>query len=179
MARNNFDQCLTHVLKHEGGYVNHPADPGGRTNLGVTQKVWEAYVGHPVTEADMRALTPADVSPMYKTKYWDAIKGDDLPKGADYAVFDLAVNSGTNRAAKTLQAALGVTADGQIGPATLAACKAADPVALAESVCDARLAFLKGLSTFTTFGKGWSRRVAETRAVARAMVADQQMDLPL
>jgi lysozyme family protein len=179
MAKSNFDQCLALVLKHEGGYVNHPADPGGRTNLGVTQKVWEAYVGHPVTEADMRALTPADVAPMYKTKYWDVVKGDDLPRGVDYAVFDLAVNSGTGRAAKTLQAALGVTSDGQIGPATLAACKAADPIALAESVCDARLAFLQGLATFATFGKGWSRRVAETRAMAQTMAADRQMELPL
>lgn len=167
--QSNFPQCLAFVLKSEGGYVNHPADPGGRTNLGVTQKVWEDWVGHPVTEADMRALTPTDVGPMYKAKYWDMIKGDDLPEGVDYAVFDLAVNSGTNRAAKTLQQALGVTADGQIGPATIAACKAADPGEVAQAVCAARLAFLQSLPTFATFGKGWARRVAEVQDIAQKM----------
>jgi len=167
--QSNFNACLVLVLKSEGGYVNHPADPGGRTNLGVTQKVWENWVGHPVTEADMRALTPTDVGPMYKAKYWDMIKGDDLPEGVDYAVFDLAVNSGAGRAAKTLQQALGVTADGQIGPATLAACKAADAGQLASEICEDRMAFLQGLPTFATFGKGWSRRVSEVRTTALAM----------
>jgi len=167
--QSNFAHCLALVLKSEGGYVNHPADPGGRTNLGVTQKIWEAWVGHPVTEADMRVLTPTDVGPMYKAKYWDMIKGDNLPEGVDYAVFDLAVNSGTGRAAKTLQQALGVTADGQIGPATIAACKAADPSEVAAAVCAARLEFLQNLSTFATFGKGWARRVAEVQAAAHDM----------
>jgi len=97
------------------------------------------------------------------------IKGDNLPEGVDYAVFDLAVNSGTGRAAKTLQQALGVTADGQIGPATIAACKAADPSEVAAAVCAARLEFLQNLSTFATFGKGWARRVAEVQAAAHDM----------
>ena len=116
--QSNFNVCLALVLKSEGGYVNHPADPGGRTNLGVTQKVWEDWVSHPVTEADMRALTPTDVGPMYKAKYWDMVKGDNLPKGVDYAVFDLAVNSGPGKAAKTLQSVLGANPDGQIGHST-------------------------------------------------------------
>ena len=173
--QSNFNACLALVLKSEGGYVNHPADPGGRTNLGVTQKVWEDWVGHPVTEADMRALTPTDVGPMYKAKYWDMVKGDNLPDGVDYAVFDLAVNSGTGRAAKTLQQALGVTADGQIGPATIAACKAADPREVASKVCDARLAFLQSLSTFAAFGKGWSRRVAEVQTTAQNMAIEPHL----
>ena len=91
--KENFAEALEHVLKHEGGYVNHPSDPGGMTNLGVTKRVWEEWIGHEVDEKTMRALTPADVGPMYKAKYWDKVKGDELPSGVDYAVFDAAVNS--------------------------------------------------------------------------------------
>lgn len=173
--QSNFAHCLALVLKHEGGYVNNLKDPGGMTNLGCTKAVWEQYVGHSVTEADMRALTPADVGPMYKAKYWDMVKGDTLPEGVDYAVFDLAVNSGTGRAAKTLQQVLGVTADGQIGPVTIAACKAADPSEVAEAVCAARLKFLQSLSTFATFGKGWTRRVAEVQATAHNMTEEPHL----
>jgi lysozyme family protein len=176
--QSNFNACLALVLKSEGGYVNHPADPGGRTNLGVTQKVWENWVGHPVTEADMRALTPDDVAPMYKAKYWDAVKGDYLLSGVDYVVFDTAVNSGTARAAKLLQTSLGITADGAIGPATLTAMQACDPIKLIKDICAERLAFLQGLSTFGTFGNGWTRRVNEVQAVADKIVI-AQMELPL
>ena len=167
---DNFEQCLALVLKHEGGYVDHPKDPGGRTNRGVTQKVWEEWVGHPVDEAAMRALTVQDVAPLYKKNYWDKIKGDRLPMGVDYACFDLAVNSGVGRAAKTLQQAVGVSADGAIGPATLDAVEAADARSLATEICDLRLKFLQSLPTFATFGRGWSRRVAEVEETAFKMV---------
>lgn len=168
---NNFEACLALVLKSEGGYVNNPKDPGGRTNLGVTQKVWETWVGHHVIEADMRTLTPADVAPMYKAKYWDLIKGDQLPLGVDYAVFDAAVNSGVGRAVKLLQKAAGVTADGVIGPATLQAVNDCDHKELVFSICRARQAFLEGLPIFDTFGKGWTRRVNEVQSAALAMAA--------
>jgi len=167
---NNFEQCLALVLKHEGGYVNHPKDPGGMTNLGVTKRVWEEYVGHPVDEAAMRALGPNDVAPLYKKNYWDKIKGDDLPAGVDYACFDLAVNSGVGRAAKILQQAVGVSADGVIGPATMDAVAAANPRDLATEICDMRLKFLQSLPIFATFGKGWTRRVTEVEETAFKMV---------
>lgn len=173
----NFEQCLALVLKTEGGYVNHPADPGGRTNLGVTQKIWEDWVGHPVTEADMRALGPKDVAPLYKKNYWDKIAGDKLPAGVDYVCFDLAVNSGVGRAAKILQKAAGVAPDGVVGPATLKAVSESDPAELILSVCRARQAFLEGLQTFSTFGKGWTRRVNEVQEKALAM--HQEPELPL
>ena len=166
---DNFDNAFDLMLRHEGGYVNNPADPGGRTNLGVTQKAWEAYVGHTVTEADMRALTPEIVKPFYKAKYWDKVRGDELPDGVDYAVFDLAVNSGVGKAAKVLQSAVGAPADGMIGAKTLAAVNACNAVDLANDICDMRLSFLQSLSTFATFGKGWARRVAEVKAHAAAM----------
>ena len=168
--KDNFEQCLALVLKHEGGYVNNPKDPGGRTNLGVTQKVWEEWVGHPVDEAAMRALTPSDVAPLYKKNYWDKIKGDDLPAGVDYACFDLAVNSGVGRAAKLLQQAVGVSADGAIGPATLDAVASQNPRDVATEVCDLRLKFLQSLPIFATFGKGWTRRVSEVEETAFKMV---------
>ena len=168
--KGNFEECLAHVLKHEGGFVNLKSDPGGMTNLGVTKKVWEAYVGHEVDEVAMRALGPSDVAPLYKKNYWDKIHGDDLPSGVDYACFDLAVNSGVGRAAKTLQKAVGVNADGVIGPATMAAVASQNPRDLATEICEIRLNFLQSLPTWDTFGKGWSRRVAEVEKVAFDMV---------
>ena len=168
--KDNWEQCFALVLKNEGGYVDNSSDPGGATNLGCTKATWEAWVGHSVTKDDIKALMPNDVMPLYKSKYWDTIKGDDLPEGVDYAVFDFAINSGPSRAAKALQSALGVLADGQIGPATLRAFEASNFRDVATSVCEARLAFLQSLPTFNTFGKGWSRRVAEVEETAFQMV---------
>jgi lysozyme family protein len=170
-VKDNFDQCLALVLKSEGGYVNNLKDPGGRTNLGVTQKVWEDWVGHPVGEADMRALGPQDVAPLYKKQYWDKISGDSLPLGIDYAAFDMAVNSGVSRAAKTLQQVLSVVPDGKIGKATIDACEAANAREIATGICEKRLAFLQSLSTYGTFGKGWSNRVSSVEKAAFEMAS--------
>jgi len=167
---SNFDACLALILKSEGGYVNNKADPGGMTNLGVTKRTYETYVGHPVDEETMRGLTPDDVSPLYKKMYWDAVRGDDLPDGLDYCLFDLAVNSGVSRAAKFLQAACGVAQDGNIGPATLAAVATFHPRDLSTAICEKRLAFLQALPTWNTFGKGWNKRVAEVEETAFKMV---------
>jgi len=170
--RNNFAEALQHVLKHEGGFVNHPADPGGMTNLGCTKKVWEEHCGHPVDEKVMRSLTPADVAPLYKRKYWDKVQGDELPDGVDYAVFDAAINSGPGRAAKWLQATIGVDVDGGIGPKTLAAVKAFNSKQLVEDYSKRRLSFMMDLPTWGTFGKGWTRRVTEVEQVAFKMAKD-------
>ena len=159
-----FDEALEHLLKHEGGWVNHPSDPGGETNMGVIKRVWEEWVGHPVKT--MKTLTPVDVAPLYKRKYWDRIKGDDLPSGVSYCVFDAAVNSGTGRAAKWLQEAVGAVPDGAIGPKTLDMVYEANPADLINRMCDIRQSFLEGLKTFETFGKGWTRRVSEVRKIA-------------
>jgi lysozyme family protein len=168
--QENWDESFAAVLKHEGGFVNHPKDPGGMTNLGVTKAAWEAWLVRTVTEFDMRALTPEKVKPFYKAMYWDKIKGDDLPSGVDYAAFDLAVNSGVGRASKYLQQIAGVTADGVIGPKSLEAIKSRDPKEMADAICDMRMDFLKRLPTFETFGKGWSRRVAEVSVKSGEMV---------
>ena len=164
--KSNFEKALAHVLLSEGGYVNHPQDKGGMTNLGCTKAVWEEFVGHPVSEADMRALTPASVAPLYKRKYWDKVAGDLLPAGLDYAVFDAAINSGPGRAAKWLQEVAGVPADGSIGKQTLAAVDAFSPLELIAQYNDKRLQFLESLPTFATFGKGWSNRVSSVQSIA-------------
>lgn len=169
--KENFERALAAVLHHEGGFVNHPSDPGGMTNLGCTKKVWEEWVGHEVDEKAMRALTPADVAPLYKAKYWDKIKGDELPDGIDYVVFDCAINSGPGRAIKFLQGCVGADMDGAIGPKTLAAVRAADAKALVEDYAKRRLSFLQDLPTWGTFGKGWGRRVAEVQQSGLSMVA--------
>jgi lysozyme family protein len=170
--QSNFETCLALMLAHEGGFVNHPQDPGGMTNLGVTKRVWEEWVGHEVDEKQMRALTPETVAPLYKRKYWDAVRADDLVDGVDYCVFDVAVNSGPGRAIKFLQSCVGTTPDGGFGPRTLAAVKEAekDPARLIELYCAKRLEFLQSLKTFETFGKGWSRRVQEVKDKALKML---------
>ena len=167
---SNFPASLALVLKAEGNFINHPRDPGGMTNLGVTRNVWKEWVRHEVDEAEMRSLTPELVTPLYKARYWDACKCDDLPRGVDYAVFDSAVNMGPGRAAKLLQAALGVTADGSIGRATIAAAAAADPVELLEAFSQGKEAFYQSLATFQTFGKGWLNRVAHVQGAAEQMM---------
>jgi lysozyme family protein len=170
MAQENFEKCLETILHHEGGYVNHPKDPGGETNLGVTKRVWEEWGG----TKDMRDLTPEDVAPLYKKNYWDRVKGDDLPSGLDLAVFDWAVNSGTGRAAKKLQSMIGTVADGGIGPNTLRILgEYIDEhgiEATIENYQGVRQEFYESLSTFETFGKGWTRRNEETAELAKSMI---------
>jgi lysozyme family protein len=159
------------MLASEGGYVNHPSDPGGMTNLGVTKRVWEEWVGRESNEKEMRSLTPEMVAPLYKRKFWDACKCDELPTGVDYLVFDFAVNAGPGRSAKILQTAVGVPADGGIGPITLAAVKAQDPTELIQKFSDAKEDFYRSLITFETFGKGWLNRVADVKVKANSMLA--------
>ena len=160
--KQNFDKCLAKLLSHEGGYVNHPKDPGGMTNLGVTKRVYDDWIGRESTEQEMRDLTPADVGPIYKKNYWDRVKGDDLPSGVDWCAFDWAVNSGSGRPAKAIQRAVGAAADGAIGPMTLKAVADKDPKEIIEYVFQVRQSFYESLKTFETFGKGGTRRNKET-----------------
>jgi len=169
---DNFNNCLKHLLIHEAGFVHHPSDPGGMTNLGVTAKVWEEWVRHSVDEKQMRALTHEVVAPLYRKKYWDACRANDLVSGLDYCVFDVAVNSGVGRSVKLLQSCVGATPDGGYGSITSALVKKAEkePKALIELYCAKRLEFLQSLKTFEVFGKGWSRRVAEVKEEALKML---------
>jgi lysozyme family protein len=168
---SNWDNAFKLMLKSEGGYVDHPTDPGGRTNLGVTQATWENWIGRGSDEAEMRGLTPEKVEPLYKKKYWDAVRGDELPAGISYLCFDFAVNAGAGRSIKTLQSAVGVTPDGGFGPITMAAVQAVDPVELIERFSQAKEDFYRSLNTFSVFGKGWLNRVADVKIKAFSMLA--------
>ena len=168
--KDNFLDCLKKVLVHEGGYVNDPQDPGGMTNLGVTKTVWEEWVGHPVDEKQMRALTPEIIAPLYKRKYWDVVRGDELVSGVDYCVFDFAVNSGTGRAIKMLQSVVGTVPDGGFGVITMGLVQKQDPKKLIQTYSEQRQLFLQGLKIFPRFGKGWTRRVSEVKETSLKMV---------
>jgi|TARA_R100001509_G_scaffold39267_1_gene21054 lysozyme family protein len=166
--KDNFDECLKMLLHHEGGYVNHPKDPGGETNLGVTKRVYEKWGG----TKDMKDLTVEDVAPIYKKEYWDRCKCDDLESGVDWAVFDWAVNSGTGRAAKAIQKICGAAQDGAIGPKTLALIGTQNTQYVIEEFGKIRQDFYESLKTFDTFGKGWTRRNKETTEKALEMIED-------
>ena len=166
--KDNFDECLKMLLHHEGGYVNHPKDPGGETNLGVTKRVYEKWGG----TKDMKDLTVEDVAPIYKKEYWDKCRCDDLESGVDWAVFDWAVNSGTGRAAKAIQKICGAAQDGAIGPKTLALINTQNTEYVVEEFGKIRQDFYESLKTFDTFGKGWKRRNKETTAKALEMIED-------
>jgi len=168
--KNNFDACLALVLRSEGGFVQNPKDPGGATNLGVTKATYESYVGHAVTVDDIKALTPDTVAPLYKKMYWDKVRGDDMPAGVDYALFDLAVNSGPRQATKFIQNIASVPADGLMGDRTVQQVKTLDPADTVAKLCNERLQFLKQLNTWDTFGKGWQKRVDAVQKRALDMV---------
>jgi len=168
--QSNWKQSFELMLKSEGGYANHPSDPGGRTNLGVTQATWENWIGRQSDESEMRSLTAEKVEPMYRKKFWDAVRGDELKIGIDYLMFDFAVNAGAGRAIKTLQTAVGVPVDGGFGPVTMNAVKSFESVKLIERFSQAKEDFYRSLNTFDIFGKGWLNRVETVKAAALKMV---------
>ncbi len=161
--KRNFRRALAHVLAHEGGYVDHPVDPGGATNLGITRRTLARWRGvrpwWKLPKSEVRALTRREAGRIYRARYWDAVRGDDLPPGVDYAVFDYAVNSGVARAAKELQRAAGAGADGIIGGMTLEAVFRHHPRTIIRRVLERRMRFLRRLRTWGAFGRGWTNRV--------------------
>ena len=152
----NFDEAFTHLLGHEGGYVNHPEDPGGETNWGVTKVVARdhGYYG------EMRNLTQDIAKDIYRRAYWDKVQADNLPPAIRYAVFDAAVNSGVGTAVRWLQQAVGATPDGVLGPKTLAAINEVNPDGLLRRMLAKRLTAMTSMSGWPSFSKGWARRVA-------------------
>ena len=168
MSAANFTASLALTLLYEGGWSNHPRDPGGATMCGITQRVYdEDREARRLPRQSVRLSTEAERAAIYRHRYWDTTRGDELPAGVDYAVFDFAVNSGVGRAVRTLQRIVGVDEDGMAGRYTLAAVARYDAqyqtTALTDALCHARLQFLRGLATFDTFGKGWTRRVMGTQ----------------
>lgn len=169
MANASFDFALETVLGFEGGYVNHPLDPGGATKFGITRATLQRARGRDVAIAEVMALTRHEAAVIYREHYWHAVRADELPAGVDLAVFDTAVNSGPARAIRLLQQAAGVVTDGRIGPVTLASVEAQAPHALIERYCAARLSFLERLRHFQVFGRGWRRRVERVEERAKQL----------
>lgn len=153
----NFDQSFVKLLGHEGGYSDHPQDKGGATMWGVTEATARAH-GY---RADMRELPLERAKNIYCEQYWHPLKTDELPADVRFAVFDAAVNSGVLQAAKWLQRAVGVSADGAVGPITLAACRALPPAVISARLHGQRLQFMSALPTWPTFGRGWANRIAK------------------
>ena len=169
---SRFDACLREVLRHEGGWSDHPKDPGGATMQGVTLRTYSKWLCRDASKDELRNIPAAHRDTIYRTQYWDAVRAGDLPPGVDLAVFDMAVNSGPSRAARTLQAALGVQVDGKIGPQTIQAAKVVHPSGLISDYCDSRLAFLRSIAGWETFCKGWKKRVEDVRSVATVMATE-------
>ncbi len=164
--KENFDKSLALILKHEGLYIDHPQDPGGATMKGITLATFTDFKGRAMSKEELRAISDADVRAIYKSRYWDAVRADELKPGVDLLAFDMAVNKGVGRAAKLMQRGAGVTEDGALGPKSMAAINALDAADFIAKVSEARRDFYKSLKTFPTFGKGWLRRVDETEKEA-------------
>lgn len=167
MSEGNFKACLDLLLKSEGGWVNHPSDPGGETNLGVTKRVWEEYVGHPVES--LKKLTKEDVAPLYELKYWRPCYCEVLPRGLDFVVFSMGVNAGTGRSIKLLQQAIGCVPDGVIGPRTRELISSSNSANIIAKFSEARRHYYESLKTFPVFGKGWLARVDREELEALSM----------
>ncbi|TYC48698.1 secretion activator protein [Rhodobacterales bacterium] len=160
MSAANYRKCLSWVLVHEGGFVNHRKDPGGATNRGVIQRTYNAYrrrMGLP--QQSVRKITEAEVEAIYREQYWKAVSADELPAGVDYSVFDYGVNSGPQRSIKDLQRVVGVKPDGWIGNETLAAINAMPAAEIVTKHCERRYRFVRRLKHWSTFGTGWTRRI--------------------
>lgn len=178
MVATNQNGAVARVLAHEGGNVDDPQDPGGRTSRGVTQRVYDAWrKGRGQACLDVFRMAPAEARAIYIEQYWNRVRGDELPAGVDYAVFDAAVNSGPVQAVKWLQRALGgVRVDGVVGQVTLRAAQAhPDKARLIADMCARRMAFLRQLRTWRRFGGGWTRRVTEVERAALGLVAGRKV----
>lgn len=169
MVASNFEASLARVLKHEGGYANHPSDPGGITNFGITIATYARFKGGSVTAAQMRAMPLSDAKAIYKADYWNTLRCDELPIGLDYALFDYGVNSGSGRASKVLHRLLGLAASAAVTDEAILRVGRRKTTTLVSKLCNERLTFLQSLKTWPVFGKGWERRVAEVRRDALAM----------
>lgn len=171
MAKGNLPACLRVTLPHEGGYVDHPDDPGGATNMGITHRTLAAWRGVPfVSKQAVKSLSLAEATDIYRERYWNVVSGEALPWGVDLAVFDYGVNAGPPQAARDLQRSVGAPVDGVVGPVTLGWVAAAgDGKRIIKAICSRRLSFKQGLRNWETFKRGWSRRVADVEARGVAM----------
>lgn len=181
---SRFQHCLAHVLRHEGGYVDHPADPGGATNMGITRRTLAEWRGvspwADLPKREVQNLTRHEAARIYQANYWTKCAAERMPPGLDLALFDFAVNSGPGRAVRILQAQVGASEDGIVGDQTmgaLATCLRRSGLRQnIETYCANRLGFLQRLSTYPTFGRGWTARVKAVRKQALADAENQTLN---
>lgn len=179
MVAATFDKALARLLAHEGGYSNHPSDPGGPTKFGITIGDYRRYVRPDATADDVRAMSLDVAKTIYRDRYWRALRCDALPAGVDDCVFDYGVNSGTARAGKVLRAVLGLSsATAIVSEEVIEAARKRDPKALIAAICDERMRFLKSLRTWPVFGRGWERRVNEVRNFDLQLAATADATVP-
>lgn len=166
----NFKRSVFNTLVHEGGaqYTNNPHDPGGPTKYGITLADYRLHINSKGTAKDVRELSEEQALGIYKSEYWDKVRGDELPLGLDYTLFDYGVNSGVGRAILVLHRQLGTTGRG-VQDSDLKLIQAQAPSELIIKINDERLRFLKGLKTWKYFGRGWARRVASVKAISLTM----------
>jgi lysozyme family protein len=170
VAARNYDESISRVLRHEGGYTNHPQDPGGPTNWGITIHDARKYWKPNATAADVKDMPLAVAKTIYRQRYWNIQSCDMLEDGVDYAMMDYGVNSGVGRSGKVLRRLLRMSdATSAVTPDVIRAANLKDAQQLAAAICDERLAFLKSLKTWPTFGGGWGRRVTEVKTVSGVM----------
>jgi len=169
MATESYNVALTRLLKDEGGYTDHPSDPGGPTNFGITLADARRYWKGNATADDVRALPQTVARKIYRERYWNALRCDELPAGVDYAVFDYGVNSGVGRAGKVLRRVLKLSDRTSIvSDKVIAAAGERAASDLVIAICAERIGFLRGLKTFPVFGRGWTARVNGVRAAPSA-----------
>lgn len=175
---DRFLACLAVTLRHEGGFVNDPQDPGGATNLGITIDTLGDWRGKRATPEDVRALTLDEAREIYRARYWNRARCDDLPPGLDLMAFDCTVNPGTSAGPRLLQQAVAVRADGAVGPVTIAAAREADVVEAINRMAALRAEYYRSRPGFPRFGKGWLRRTEDVRLAALEMAAQPAPALP-
>lgn len=167
-----FHRCMDIIFAHEGGYVDHPDDPGGATNLGITHKTLAAWRKvDKCSREEVQTLQRDEAREIYRAHYWNALNCDNLPAGVDLVTFDMGVNAGVGRSSRMLQEVVSVEKDGQVGPITVGAVNRIDAEFVVSRFSDRRLEYYQSLKHWPTFGRGWSRRTAETREAAMAMMA--------
>jgi lysozyme family protein len=166
----SFENCLAETLKWEGGWSNHKDDPGGPTMRGVIQRVYDAWRHrNGLPKRSVRNIEEHELQAIYRENYWQLVRGDELPAGVDLTVFDYGVNSGPSRSISHLQEVLGLKVDGNMGPITIDAVNAADPVEIVKKLCARRRKFIRQIKTYKTFGKGWESRINGVEQAACGM----------
>lgn len=180
--KDSFHRALQQTLHHEGGWSDHPRDPGGATMKGVTLKTYSGFLGRQATKEELKNISDEHLERLYRDGYWNAVRADDLPAGIDMMAFDFAVNAGRKRAIITLQRAVDMPVaqqDGMIGPGTLAVvrdkCNRIGTASVASSYAVMRELFYRGLPTFDAFGKGWLRRNDSVLALAQGWMDHDEM----